>query len=55
MENVVKEPAPKYNFISPKEYLEMERASEEKHEYFDGHVYNMFKLLLIYFLKQVFF
>lgn len=41
MENVVKEPAPKYNFISPQEYLEMERASEEKHEYFDGHVYNM--------------
>lgn len=41
MENVVKEPAPKFNFISPQEYLEMERASEEKHEYFDGHVYNM--------------
>lgn len=41
MENVVKEPAPKYNFISPQEYLEIERASEEKHEYFDGHVYNI--------------
>lgn len=41
MENTVKEPAPKYNFISPKEYLEMERASDEKHEYFDGQVYNM--------------
>lgn len=41
MENTVQEPAPKYNFISPKEYLEMERASDEKHEYFDGHVYNM--------------
>ena len=41
MENVVKEPAPKFNFISPQEYLEMERASNEKHEYFDGHVYNM--------------
>ncbi len=41
MENTVQEPAPKYNFISPKEYLDMERASDEKHEYFDGHVYNM--------------
>ena len=41
MENTVQEPAPQYNFISPKEYLEMERASDEKHEYFDGHVYFM--------------
>ena len=41
MENTVKEPAPKYNFISPKEYLEMERVSDEKHEYFDGHIYLM--------------
>ncbi len=41
MENTVKEPAPKYNVISPTEYLEMERASDEKHEYFDGQVYNM--------------
>lgn len=41
MENIVQEPAPKYNFISPKEYLEMERASDEKHEYFDGHIYLM--------------
>jgi Uma2 family endonuclease len=36
MENEVKEPAPKYNFISPDEYLEKERASEERHEYYDG-------------------
>jgi Uma2 family endonuclease len=41
MENTVQEPAPKYNFTSPKEYLEMERASDEKHEYFDGHIYLM--------------
>ncbi|MBY0478522.1 MAG: Uma2 family endonuclease [Chitinophagaceae bacterium] len=41
MEHTVQEPAPKYNFISPKEYLEMERASDEKHEYFDGQVYDM--------------
>lgn len=41
MDNTVQEPAPKYNFISPKEYLEMERASDEKHEYFDGHIYLM--------------
>lgn len=38
MENEVKEPAPKYNFISPGEYLEMERAAEERHEYYDGYV-----------------
>lgn len=41
MENIVQEAAPKYNFISQQEYLEMERASDEKHEYFDGHVYLM--------------
>jgi Uma2 family endonuclease len=27
--------------ISPKEYLEFERASEEKHEYLNGHVFAM--------------
>jgi len=41
MENEVKEPAPKYHFISPDEYLAMERASEEKHEYYDGYVQAM--------------
>jgi len=41
MENKVKEAAPKYNFISPEEYLVMERASEEKHEYFYGYVQAM--------------
>lgn len=38
MENEVKEPAPKYNYISPEEYLAMERASDEKHEYYNGHI-----------------
>jgi hypothetical protein len=38
MENEVKEPAPKYNFISPEEYLEMERAAEYKNEYYNGQV-----------------
>ena len=41
MENEVKEPAPKYNYISPDEYLAMERAAEEKHEYYDGYVVAM--------------
>jgi Uma2 family endonuclease len=41
MENIIQEPAFKYNFYSPQEYLEIERASDEKHEYFDGQVYNM--------------
>ena len=39
MENEVKEPAPKYNYVSPEEYLAMERASPEKHEYFKGEVF----------------
>ena len=41
MENEVKEPAPKYNYISPEQYLEMERASEVKHEYYQGEVFAM--------------
>ncbi|RYG30147.1 MAG: Uma2 family endonuclease [Chitinophagaceae bacterium] len=38
MENEVKEPAPKYQHISPDEYLAMERASDMKHEYYNGYV-----------------
>lgn len=41
MENEVKEPAPKYNYISPEQCLEMERASETKNEYFNGEVFAM--------------
>lgn len=41
MENEVKEPAPKYNYISPEQYLEMERSSETKHEYYKGDVFAM--------------
>ena len=41
MENEVKEPAPKYNYVSPDEYLAMERSAEEKHEYYDGYVVTM--------------
>jgi Uma2 family endonuclease len=41
MENEVKEPASKYNYISREAYLAMERASQEKHEYFKGEVYAM--------------
>jgi Uma2 family endonuclease len=41
MENIIQEAAPKYNFISPQEYLEMERASDERHEYFDGQIIAM--------------
>jgi Uma2 family endonuclease len=41
MENEVKEPVPKYNFISQEEYLISERASPEKHEYYNGEVYAM--------------
>lgn len=41
MENEVKEPAPKYNYVSPEQYLEMEGAAEIKHEYYKGEVFAM--------------
>ena len=41
MENEVKEPALKYNYISPEEYLAAERAATEKHEYYKGEVFAM--------------
>jgi Uma2 family endonuclease len=41
MENEVKEPAPKLNYVSPEKYLEMEKASVEKHEYYKGEVFAM--------------
>jgi Uma2 family endonuclease len=41
MENEVKEPAPKYNYISPEEYLAQERTAEYKHEYYYGEVMAM--------------
>ncbi len=41
MENEVKEPAVKYNYISPGEYLVAERVATEKHEYFKGDVFAM--------------
>jgi len=41
MENEVKEPAPKYDFISPEEYLERERAAEYKNEYYYGQMLAM--------------
>jgi Uma2 family endonuclease len=41
MENEVKEAAPKYNYISPGQYLEMERSAEYKSEYYDGYVQAM--------------
>ena len=41
MENEVKEPAPKYNYISPEAYLAAERASESRSEYYEGHIIAM--------------
>jgi hypothetical protein len=41
MENLVNEPALKYNYISPEEYLAMERAATEKHEYYRGEIFAM--------------
>ncbi len=33
--------SPKFDYITPDEYLEMEEKSEIKHEYIDGYVYAM--------------
>jgi len=41
MDNRVDEPAPKYNYISPEEYLARERISPTKNEYFDGEIFAM--------------
>ncbi len=41
MENEVKEAAVKYNFISQDTYLEQERNSPIKHEYYKGGVFAM--------------
>ncbi len=41
MENEVKEPALKYNYTTAEEYLEMERASQEKHELHHGTIITM--------------
>ena len=41
MENTVNEPALKYKYISPEEYLAEERAALDKHEYYQGEVFAM--------------
>jgi len=41
MENEIKEAAPKYNYISPEEYLLAERSASIKHEYYNGEIYAM--------------
>lgn len=41
MENIVNEPAPKYNLITPEEYLAKERVSLTKNEYFNGEIFAM--------------
>lgn len=39
--NEVNEPALKYNYISPEEYLKLERLTPRKHEYFNGRLVAM--------------
>ncbi len=39
--NILNEPAVKYNYISPEEYLEQEITATEKHEYYRGEIFAM--------------
>ncbi len=41
MENILNEPALKYNYLLGEEYLEGERAAEEKHELMNGKIITM--------------
>ena len=41
MENIIKEPAVKYNYLSAEEYLEAERKALEKHELMNGKIITM--------------
>jgi Uma2 family endonuclease len=41
MENIIKEPALKYNYLSAGEYLEAERKALEKHELMNGKIIKM--------------
>ena len=41
MENIVNEPAIKYNYLSAEEYLEAERKAEQKHELMNGKIITM--------------
>ena len=41
MENIVNEPALKYNYLSAEEYLEAERKATEKHELINGKIITM--------------
>ena len=41
MENEVKEPAPKSNYVSPEAYLALERSAEHKNEYYYGQILAM--------------
>lgn len=41
MENIVNEPAFKYNYLTAEEYLEAERKSEHKHELMNGYIVSL--------------
>lgn len=41
MENEVNEPAPRYNYFSPQEYLALERGKEYRNEYYHGEIIAM--------------
>jgi Uma2 family endonuclease len=41
MENILNEPAVKYNYLSQEEYLEAERNAEQKHELINGKIFTM--------------
>src|SRR5689334_6575638 len=38
METIAKEPAPKYGYVSPDEYMEKDEATQERLEYYSGQI-----------------
>ncbi len=46
MENIVNEPALKYNYITEEQYLTAERIAVDKHEYYQGEIFAMSGALL---------
>ena len=52
MITAVNEPAPKYGYVSPDEYLEMEQLTEERLEYYNGQIIQLEILIFTHHIIQ---